>query len=367
MNSKKILIVTSEFPPQPGGIGNHAFNLATQLQLHGYEVGVLTDERSKDGFIEKQFDLTLPFKVYRTKRFRISLCTYLMRILVYNRIIKNYSKVIASGKFPLWLVGFYPLKNKKIKLAIIHGSEVNLTGVYRKITNKALRYFDTVVAVSNFTKALVAFLDLKNIHVIPNGFEVNNETKEFHSMPIIKKNDPTLITVGNVSERKGQLNVIKALPQLSIIYSDIHYHIVGIPSEQEAFEHKALSLGVLKNITFHGIVTEQKKYELLQKSDLFIMLSNSTSTGDVEGFGIAILEANALGLPAIGSRNCGIEDAILHENSGLLVTAENSEEFCKAVQLIWNDLSNYKNNAMKWSNQFKWEKIIHQYLKLINY
>ena len=64
-NSKQLLIVTSEFPPQPGGIGNHAFNLASQLQLNGYGVTVIADERSNDGVEEKQFDNSLPFKVFR--------------------------------------------------------------------------------------------------------------------------------------------------------------------------------------------------------------------------------------------------------------------------------------------------------------
>ena len=45
-------------------------------------------------------------------------------------------------------------------------------------------------------------------------------------------------------------------------------------------------------------------------SDVFVMLSSPTSTGDVEGFGIAIIEANALSLPSIGAKDCGIEDAL---------------------------------------------------------
>ena len=51
-SSKKILIVTSEFPPQPGGIGNHGFHLANQLSKNFYEVEVITDNRSVSGFEE---------------------------------------------------------------------------------------------------------------------------------------------------------------------------------------------------------------------------------------------------------------------------------------------------------------------------
>ena len=41
----KILIVASEFPPLPGGIGNHAYNLASNLVSLGYEVTVIADHR----------------------------------------------------------------------------------------------------------------------------------------------------------------------------------------------------------------------------------------------------------------------------------------------------------------------------------
>ena len=48
MNKKNILIVSSELPPQPGGIGNHAYHLSTQLQKNQYQVTVVTDMRSKE-------------------------------------------------------------------------------------------------------------------------------------------------------------------------------------------------------------------------------------------------------------------------------------------------------------------------------
>ncbi len=365
MSSNKILIVTSEFPPQPGGIGNHALNLAIHLKEHGFQVYVMADIRSKDGELEKELDTTLPFTIYRNKRYSVNLFTYLMRIIVFIRIANNFSKVIASGKFPLWLVGFYPFLSKKKKNVVIHGSEVNLEGFYKKITNYALLNFNKIIAVSNFTKSLISDKKLTNIVVIPNGFAVSNFNS---SQPINKtqvNDNPILITVGNVSERKGQLNVIKSLPKLLKRYPKLHYHIVGINSEINAFKKEATAIGVLKHITFHGRVDEQEKNRLLFESDIFMMLSEQTSTGDVEGFGIAILEANAIGLPAIGSRNCGIEDAILVNNSGLLVSPKNCEEICSAVELIWNNFPVYKKNAIAWSNEFCWQKIILKYLEVI--
>ncbi len=53
MSSTKLLFISSEFPPQPGGIGNHAHYLALALQKEGKQLTVLSDVRSKDGKPEK--------------------------------------------------------------------------------------------------------------------------------------------------------------------------------------------------------------------------------------------------------------------------------------------------------------------------
>ena len=44
---KHIVLLTSEFTPLPGGIGNHASNLAEYLSKNGYKVSVIADHRGK--------------------------------------------------------------------------------------------------------------------------------------------------------------------------------------------------------------------------------------------------------------------------------------------------------------------------------
>ena len=365
MSSKKILIVSSEFPPQPGGIGNHAYNLAQQLQLNDFSVTVLTDVRSKDGFEEQQFDANLPFKVVRTKRYKIIGFTYLKRIITYKRLVAKSKLVLASGKFSLWLVGLDPFFNKLHAYAVIHGSELNLKGFNKRLTNSALLNFNTIIAVSNYTKSLIAHVKQSNVIVIPNGFNLENSTiKTSKKVPFTTIESPILITVGNVSERKGQLNVIKALPLLIEKYPKIHYHIVGIPTEQNGFMEIAKKLKVESHLTFHGQVSQQKKLQLLKESTIFVMLSNRTQSGDVEGFGIAILEANALGLPAIGSNDSGIVDAISEGASGELVHPTDINGFVQKVAQVSSNYKAYQVGAKEWSSEFRWEVIIKKYLNI---
>jgi len=365
VNLTKILILTSEFPPQPGGIATHAHYLALSLQKEGKQVIVLSDIRSKDGKIEKDFDAQLPFKVHRIKRRKIIEFSYLDRFLNALKHIKRTNTVIASGKFSLWLVFFLKLFYRKKYIAIIHGSEVLLSNkILRKFTNSSLKKFDTVIAVSNFTKSLVKNLSLKSSVVIPNGFDISMIKYSNYTKPKTEK--LRLITIGNVTQRKGQQNVVKAIPLLLKSHPELHYHIVGIPTEKENIYRLANELGVADQIIFHGKVSEEDKWELLDSSSIFVMLSENTSYGDVEGFGIAILEANSMGVPSIGSKGCGIEDAINEGKSGILIDAHNPESFLRAVNEINNNYSEFSENAIQWSEKFGWDKIIKQYLQVLD-
>jgi len=363
VNKKNILLVSSEFPPQPGGIGNHAFQLSSHLQKNNFQVTVITDSRSKNGGEEITFDSRNEFQIKRVSITSPRWIMYLKRIISLFSEIKKNEIIIATGKFSLWTVAFASLFYKKKYIAVIHGTEVNFQNKYLKyLTNRSLKKFDKVIAVSNFTKSLVSELHLKNIHVIPNGIDLQVQ-KEIETITL--KGKPSLITVGNVTERKGQANVIKMLPTLIKNFPNIHYHCVGIPTQKEDFLQLAKHLKVENHITFHGKVSDRNLHQLLKNSDIFVMLSNVTKTGDVEGFGIAILEANYFGLPAIGSVNCGIEDAIVNGETGYLIHNKNEKSFNDSIEKIMNGYSFYSEKSKEWAENHHWGKIIQEYIKII--
>ena len=361
---KYIVLLTSEFPPLPGGIGNHAYHLAEYLCDSGYQVSVIADQRdTKEN--EEVFDSSLKSKVYRValKRFRVFM--YLKRMWLCFKLSKSADVLVCSGKFPLWIGALLKSLIAAKTIAVIHGTEVNFTNPrLKKSMNASLVRFDTIIAVSNFTKRLVAHLNLNAITVIPNGV----------SMPVFKdvktptealKGMPKLLTVGHVSQRKGQANVIQHLPKLKLLFPEVHYHCVGLKTEIQTVMALAKSLDVLDNVTFHGHVSHKELMDFYKNADICVMLSETTPTGDVEGFGIALLEANHFGLPAIGAKGCGIEDAISHGKSGLLVDGHDTQEFCEAVTTILDNKTAYEKEALIWSNAHHWKHIIKRYITAI--
>lgn len=361
MSKKKILIVTSEFPPQPGGIGNHAYNLAVQLSMHDYSVELIADQRSHDGLEEIKFDKKLPFK---TKRIGLTKPRFLMYFVRLNKIfkaIRGSETVIATGKFSLWTVAVSSLFIKRNYFAVVHGTEVNFKKRWlRNSVNWALSRFYKIIAVSNYTKRLVEHLDLEVI-VIPNGIDFQKWSLNAKLQKTLK-GYPKLITVGNVTSRKGQQNVIAHLPFLIEKYPNIHYHCIGLNTETEDFMEKAKLINVVEHISFYGRVSDEELQSMLLDSDIFVMLSTATLSGDVEGFGIAILEANSQGIPAIGSIGCGIEDAIENNMNGLLVDPKDEKAFENAINQILKNQNAFQGGALSWSNKHDWSKVVQLYL-----
>jgi len=335
--------------------------LALYLAKNGYQVSVIADQRDVANAQEMAFDAELPFAVQRIPLKTPRVLMYLNRISKTLQAFKQTDYIIATGKFSLWNVAFCSLFYTRNKMAVIHGTEVNFkSAVLKRAIDLSLKRFETIVAVSSYTAQLVAHLE-REIHVIPNGIDLS----QWQTEGVVKvdlKGDPVLTTVGRVSTRKGQLQVIKLLPELKKQYPNIHYHCVGIPTKAPAFIEQAKQLGVENRVTFHGAVSEADLKAILLATDVFVMLSTESSTGDVEGFGIAILEANALGIPALGSKGCGIEDAIRDGVSGFLVEAQNMSVFSASLSTLLEDPQLYKNQAKVWAHQHDWNQIIKQYI-----
>lgn len=360
-----ILIVSTEFPPLPGGIGNHAYNLAFELSKNYERVIVLTEERANSEIEWIDFCVSRKFKIVGIKRNKFVFFTYLKRIFYFFYLsIKFHPVTFFSGKFSIWLAAFNPSKKKSF--AIIHGSEIKCFGIWKRLFHIGLNKVAKIISVSNFTQNIL----LKNYEinalkccVINNGFKFEIEKSNATHEKLT--NSLEFLTIGGMHQRKGQHNFIQALPQIKSRYGNVRYNIAGIPQDLEYLSKLAEDLNVSENVYFYQCPTNEEVVDLLKRSSIFIMLSENLENGDFEGFGIAILEAMSMGLPAIGSINTGIEDAISNHTSGVLVNSNNVEEIDNAVGEILENYSIYSKNAKEWSGKFNWNKVIEQYIQLL--
>lgn len=360
---RRILIISSEFPPNVGGIGNHAYNLAKALANEGFEMTVMADVINVSAKEQREFSNQHQFSIAFIKRSGLTFLTYLQRLSKGLVLSGRADLIICSGKFPLWLA--IPLRifsPKKKIMAVVHGSELDLkNSLVRRLTNFALRKFNTIISVSTYTeKHLPANLpqSIKKV-VIPNGIDCSEFEKQANH---VLEGEPSLITIGSVTPRKGQENVINALPSIKSYFPKAKFHVVGKPVIKEKLVKRCKHLGLNGTVQFYGAVARQELLEKLSSAKIKLMLSNHTDGGDFEGFGIAVLEANAFGVPAVGSVNSGIADAIVNGQTGLLVDPAKPEEVSLAVVAINNNYSFFSDNAKKWAMQHDWKIIVKKYI-----
>ena len=88
----------------------------------------------------------------------------------------------------------------------------------------------------------------------------------------------------------------------------------------------------------------------------------------VEGFGISFIEAASYGVGSIGGKEGGASDAISHNKTGLICDGDDLNSIYESVVNFLNNENfiKYGKNAKEFSKKFYWNKIIKNYLKLIN-
>ena len=88
----------------------------------------------------------------------------------------------------------------------------------------------------------------------------------------------------------------------------------------------------------------------------------------VEGFGISFIEAASYGVGSIGGKDGGASDAIKHNKTGLICDGNDLNSIYDSVINFLEDekFIKFGKNAKKFSEKFHWNKIIKNYLKLIN-
>ena len=359
-------IICSEFPPGPGGIGEHAYNLAYQLSKNNFRVSVICPKTKI--YSTKKISRFKNINIYRYRDYRLIKIITIICKMIKQYIANSNTIVISSGQIPLIIVGCMNFLLKNDCIAILHGHEI-LMGSKVKLffVKNALNNYKKIIAVSNFSKeATLKKLPHLEISVINNGVDINRFKSFKRNINFKKGNNINLLTLGSVSPRKGQQNVIKALPILKEHFKNVKYHMVGANIYKNEIDSLISSLDVEDNVHFHGYLDDNELVKIINDTEIFIMLSENLGNGDVEGFGIAILEANYFGLPAIGSNDCGIIDAINDGETGLLINKKNPLELVEAIKKIKNNYENFSFNSIQWALSHSWDIVSKAYFREIS-
>ena len=145
-----------------------------------------------------------------------------------------------------------------------------------------------------------------------------------------------LLTVARLTHHKGIDTGLHLLARLRTRYADLGYVVVGKGEELEQLKQLADRLGVADRVRFFTEVPDRDLPAIYSSAVAYLGLSRAMEQR-AEGFGIALLEAAACGLPVIAARTGGIPDAVREGETGVLVDPGDLGQVEAAVSRVLDD------------------------------
>ena len=321
----RTLLVTNDFPPRTGGIQRYLLELATRLP----HAELVVYAPAWPG--AAALDARLPFPVYRhPTSLMVPEPTVLRRAV---RVARAHAvdTVWFGAAAPLALLGPGLRRAAAVErtLASSHGHEVGwsmLPGA-RQALRHIGRHTDVVTTVSRYTRRRVAaaFGPTAALEPLPPGIDADRfrpdpaaraEVRRLHALG----DAPVVTCVSRLVARKGQDVLIRALPSVRARVPGTRLLLVGAGPDAARLRALAMGHGVADAVVFTGAVAEPDLAAYHAAGDVFALPCRTRGLGlDVEGLGIALLEAAASGLPVVAGRSGGAPEAVREGCSGHVV------------------------------------------------
>jgi phosphatidylinositol alpha-1,6-mannosyltransferase len=292
-----------------------------------------------------------------------------------------HSSMVTASLTPTMIGAIH--KAGAIVAAVPVGRDVTLPTIgYQWYVRRVLRSLDAVFPISRATahECLQRGLPPSRTHVVPCGvdgalFNAPRDRRAARrellraigeSPRTIADDALILVSVGRHQERKGFAwftdNVMPRLPQ------DVVYLITGegpmTPRIQEAIDRH----GLHGRVRMLGKVAEEMLGRLYRGADLFVM-PNIHVKGDIEGFGVVMLEAGMCGMPVLAADLEGISDVVREGENGHLVGSEDADAFVERVMRYRGNrelVSEASRSAASYTaRHFAWPAIADRYVRLL--
>ncbi len=193
---------------------------------------------------------------------------------------------------------------------------------------------------------------------IPPGYQ------RYMLVPIKKELSPTYLFVSRVVRMKGIEEVIKAFSFIARGQKDAVLWIVGGGESGyiEELTKMTEEYGVAHAVTFFGALSDREKYERMGRAHLLLHASVK------EGWGLVVLEAAAVGTPAIVYNVAGLKDVVKDNKTGVVIADNSPQEMAREAIKLQSDIERYRvfqKNAKHWATGLEWSTVCKQSLRLL--
>ncbi|MEM2112111.1 MAG: glycosyltransferase family 4 protein, partial [Candidatus Bathyarchaeia archaeon] len=257
---------------------------------------------------------------------------------------KNGEKIVAlihqlakeywfyETPFPISFLGYYFLESEWLK-------------PYQR--------FPTVT-VSDSTRRDLTELGFEKTFVVGEGlnFAPLSQLSE-------KEKHPSLVYAGRLKKAKRPEHAIKAFRIIKETIPDAELWMIG-----DGYLRKKLAKMACEGVKFFPSLSNEERRRLIARS--WVLVNPSVR----EGFGLNIIEANALGVPCIAYDVPGLRDAIINGETGFIVEPGNPKALADCVLNILNNDAlriELSKKALLQSSKFSWDDVADRFGKIIKY
>jgi phosphatidylinositol alpha-1,6-mannosyltransferase len=348
----KILVITPDFPLWDGGISTVALEMSGGLHRLGHEVVVLAPAQDPG---DREFDGTLPYEIVRLRNVKARHAKTLYHAWAVIRLCRRrrFDVIVATVWYPSGIAAYVGSRFGGIPFVVmVAGNEILhrrfrspywMGWMRRVFSGSSANLCISVAVAEKFRAVLGGGEDLeKKIRIVRLGVDPERFVT-FAAGPSVRsrfglEGKRILLTLARLVERKGQDKVIEALSLIKREIPDVRYVICGKGNDEARLRRIAAENGVAGEVVFAGFVPNEERGAFYDACDVYVMPSREIpEKGDIEGFGITYLEANAFGKAVIGGKSGGVSEAVIDGVTGLLVDPCDVEAIAGACVRLLGD------------------------------
>jgi colanic acid/amylovoran biosynthesis glycosyltransferase len=294
----------------------------------------------------------LPFEVTLIHRESPELCEVPPRLAPLppvrrsEGLVERYAELLADQKVELVLAQYGTTAAevlpacKALGLSLVvhfHGHDISrqdLLQRYQKEYSEVFDYAGAIICVSEAmrSKLLALGAQAARLHLIPYGVD----TRAF--APGAGPRVPgRLLYCGRFVQKKAPHLILAAFRQIVRRFPESRLHMIGAGPLYEVCQDLVHAFGLHDRVRFLGLFDSEQIRDELRQASVFVNHSVTALDGNSEGTPVTLLEASAAGLPIVASRHAGIPDAVLHEQTGLLVDERDVEGMATSVCRLLED------------------------------
>lgn len=331
----KVLIVTNDFPPRVGGINYYVDQLARRFPEGGAVV------LAPDWPGAAAFDRTFPHPVTRWPS-RVLLPTPAAREEAVRLVREHDADVVLFGAgVPFALLGRGIMARTGVPYAsFTHGVEIGTARFPggRPLLRRIARDASFLTTVSRWTARILRRVvgPDSRIELLPPGVDAQAFGPDVSDAEVRARyglgDDPVVCCVSRLVPRKGQDQVIRALPWLAREFPGVRFLVVGSGPDARRLRALARRLDVADRVIFTGEVPYEELPAHFRAGDVFAMPCRSRFLGlEVEGIGSVYFQAAAVGRPVVAGDSGGAPEAVVEGETGLVVDGRSVRQVAGAI------------------------------------